>query len=408
MSEKNKEKKLSGGNHTVQKRGNDNKKKEGTACKVAKKCGGCQYQGVPYEKQLSEKQKAVRQLMQPFCKTAEITGMQDPYHYRNKVHAVFARKKDGTIISGVYEEGTHRVVPVEACQIEDEKADAIINDIRGLLKSFKIKTYNEDTGYGLLRHVLIRRGFTTDEIMVVLVLGSPVMPSKNNFVKALRKLHPEITTVVLNVNDKRTSMVLGDRETTIYGKGYIEDVLCGLTFRISSKSFYQINPVQTEKLYGKAMELAGLTGKERVIDAYCGIGTIGMVAAKSAKEVIGVELNPDAVRDAIKNAKRNQMKNIRFYQDDAGRFMEKMAAKGEKADVVFMDPPRSGSTEQFMKSAVTLAPQKIVYISCDPQTQARDLKYLTKHGYKAMGAYPYDMFPFTKHAENIVLLVKQN
>lgn len=408
MSEKNKEKKLSGGNHTVQKRGNDNKKKEGTACKVAKKCGGCQYQGVPYEKQLSEKQKAVRQLMQPFCKTAEITGMQDPYHYRNKVHAVFARKKDGTIISGVYEEGTHRIVPVEACQIEDEKADAIINDIRGLLKSFKIKTYNEDTGYGLLRHVLIRRGFTTGEIMVVLVLGSPVMPSKNNFVKALRKLHPEITTVVLNVNDKRTSMVLGDRETTIYGKGYIEDVLCGLTFRISSKSFYQINPVQTEKLYGKAMELAGLTGKERVIDAYCGIGTIGMVAAKSAKEVIGVELNPDAVRDAIKNAKRNQMKNIRFYQDDAGRFMEKMAAKGEKADVVFMDPPRSGSTEQFMKSAVTLAPQKIVYISCDPQTQARDLKYLTKHGYKAMGAYPYDMFPFTKHAENIVLLVKQN
>lgn len=408
MSEKNKEKKLSGGNHTVKKRGNDNKKKEGTACKVAKKCGGCQYQGVLYEKQLSEKQKAVRQLMQPFCKTAEITEMQDPYHYRNKVHAVFARKKDGTIISGVYEEGTHRVVPVEACQIEDEKADAIINDIRGLLKSFKIKTYNEDTGYGLLRHVLIRRGFTTGEIMVVLVLGSPVMPSKNNFVKALRKLHPEITTVVLNVNDKRTSMVLGDRETTIYGKGYIEDVLCGLTFRISSKSFYQINPVQTEKLYGKAMELAGLTGKERVIDAYCGIGNIGMVAAKSAKEVIGVELNPDAVRDAIKNAKRNQMKNIRFYQDDAGRFMEKMAAKGEKADVVFMDPPRSGSTEQFMKSAVTLAPQKIVYISCDPQTQARDLKYLTKHGYKAMGAYPYDMFPFTKHAENIVLLVKQN
>lgn len=385
----------------------EEKKNRIAACKAAKKCGGCQYQGIPYEKQLQDKQKAVRQLMQSFCKTTEITGMKDPYHYRNKVHAVFARKKDGTIISGVYEEGTHRVVPVEACQIEDEKADAIINDIRGLLKSFKIKIYNEDTGYGLLRHVLIRRGFSTGEIMVVLVLGSPVMPSKNNFVKALRKLHPEITTVVLNVNDKRTSMVLGDRETTIYGKGYIEDVLCGLKFRISSKSFYQINPVQTEKLYGKAMELAGLSGTERVIDAYCGIGTIGMVAAKSAKEVIGVELNPDAVRDAVKNAKHNQMKNIRFYQDDAGRFMEKMAAKGEKVDVVFMDPPRSGSTEQFMKSAVTLAPQKIVYISCDPQTQARDLKYLTKRGYKAMGAYPYDMFPFTKHVENIVLLVKQ-
>ena len=384
----------------------EEKKNKIAACKAAKKCGGCQYQGIPYEKQLQDKQKAVRQLMQPFCKTAGITGMKDPYHYRNKVHAVFARKKDGTIISGVYEEGTHRVVPVETCQIEDEKADAIINDIRGLLKSFKIKIYNEDTGYGLLRHVLIRRGFSTGEIMVVLVLGSPVMPSKNNFVKALRKLHPEITTVVLNVNDKRTSMVLGDRETTIYGKGYIEDVLCGLRFRISSKSFYQINPVQTEKLYGKAMELAGLSGTERVIDAYCGIGTIGMVAAKFAKEVIGVELNPDAVRDAVKNAKHNQMKNIRFYQEDAGCFMEKMAALGEKADVVFMDPPRSGSTEQFMKSVVALAPKKIVYISCDPQTQARDLKYLTRYGYKAMGAYPYDMFPFTKHAENIVLLTK--
>lgn len=384
----------------------EEKKNKIAACKAAKKCGGCQYQGIPYEKQLQDKQKAVRQLMQPFCKTAGITGMKDPYHYRNKVHAVFARKKDGTIISGVYEEGTHRVVPVETCQIEDEKADAIINDIRGLLKSFKIKIYNEDTGYGLLRHVLIRRGFSTGEIMVVLVLGSPVMPSKNNFVKALRKLHPEITTVVLNVNDKRTSMVLGERETTIYGKGYIEDVLCGLRFRISSKSFYQINPVQTEKLYGKAMELAGLSGTERVIDAYCGIGTIGMVAAKFAKEVIGVELNPDAVRDAVKNAKHNQMKNIRFYQEDAGRFMEKMAALGEKADVVFMDPPRSGSTEQFMKSVVALAPKKIVYISCDPQTQARDLKYLTRYGYKAMGAYPYDMFPFTKHAENIVLLTK--
>ena len=380
----------------------------GKICPAAKKCGGCQYQGMPYERQLKKKQERTEKLLKPFCTVYPITGMEKPYHYRNKVHAVFDRLKNGTVISGVYEEGTHRVVPVTSCLIEDEKADAVINDIRGLVKSFKIKIYNEDTGYGLLRHVLIRRGFTTGEIMVVLVLGSPVMPSKNNFVKALRKLHPEITTVVLNVNDKRTSMVLGDRETTIYGKGYIEDVLCGLTFRISSKSFYQINPVQTEKLYGKAMELAGLTGKERVIDAYCGIGTIGMVAAKSAKEVIGVELNPDAVRDAIKNAKRNQMKNIRFYQDDAGRFMEKMAAKGEKADVVFMDPPRSGSTEQFMKSAVTLAPQKIVYISCDPQTQARDLKYLTKHGYKAMGAYPYDMFPFTKHAENIVLLVKQN
>ena len=382
-------------------------------CAFARQCGGCQLQAMTYEAQLDFKAKKVwnhliriggiTDLAKP-----EIIGMDDPWRYRNKAQFPFGTDKEGNPVTGFYAARSHNIIPCTECWLGVEENKVILEKILDHLKTYHISTYDEVSGKGLLRHVLIRRGFTTDEIMAVLVLGSPVMPSKNNFVKALRKLHPEITTVVLNVNDKRTSMVLGDRETTIYGKGYIEDVLCGLTFRISSKSFYQINPVQTEKLYGKAMELAGLTGKERVIDAYCGIGTIGMVAAKSAKEVIGVELNPDAVRDAIKNAKRNQMKNIRFYQDDAGRFMEKMAAKGEKADVVFMDPPRSGSTEQFMKSAVTLAPQKIVYISCDPQTQARDLKYLTKHGYKAMGAYPYDMFPFTKHAENIVLLVKQN
>lgn len=373
-------------------------------CPVAKKCGGCQYQGVPYKEQLKRKQVQVQKLLEPFGNVQPIIGMKDPYYYRNKVHAVFDRQKNGTIISGVYQEGTHRVVPVTECLIEDRKADAIINDIRELLKSFKIKVYNEDTGYGLLRHVLIRRGFASGQIMVVLVLGSPVLPSKNNFVKALRKLHPEITTVVININAKKTSMILGDKETVIYGKGYIEDQLCGCTFRISPKSFYQVNPVQTEVLYGKAMELAGLTGKEKVVDAYCGIGTIGMVAAKSAGEVIGVELNKDAVRDAVRNAKLNGMKNIRFYQGDAGMFMRKMAMQKEKADVVFMDPPRSGSTEEFMESAVRLSPEKIVYISCNPETLARDLKYLTKKGYQMKEAWPVDMFGFTAHVETVVLL----
>ena len=371
-------------------------------CPVAKKCGGCQYQGMDYAEQLKKKQAEVRTLLTPFGKVHPIIGMEDPYHYRNKVHAVFARQKNGTIVSGVYQEGTHRVVPVTECLIEDVKADAIINDIRGLLKSFKIKVYNEDTGYGLLRHVLIRTGFQSGQIMVVLVLSSPIFPSKNNFVKALRKLHPEITTVVLNVNDKKTSMVLGERDIVLYGKGYIEDQLCGCTFRISPQSFYQVNPVQTEILYRKAMELAKLTGKERVIDAYCGIGTIGMVAARSAKEVIGVELNKEAVRDAIRNAKGNGMKNIRFIQGDAGVYMKKMAAEGQKADVVFMDPPRSGSTEQFMDAAVQMGPERIVYISCDPQTLARDLGYLTKKGYRMEGAWPVDMFAFTAHCEVVI------
>lgn len=243
--------------------------------------------------------------------------------------------------------------------------------------------------------------------MVVLVLGSPILPSKNNFVKALRKLHPEITTIVLNVNGQKTSMILGEKETVLYGKGYIEDELCGKTFRISSKSFYQVNPVQTEKLYGKAIELAGLTGKERVIDAYCGIGTIGLIASDKAKEVISVELNSDAVRDAIANAKRNGIKNVRFYNNDAGVFMRQMADAGESADVVFMDPPRSGSDEKFLSSVITLHPKKIVYVSCDPTTLARDLKYLTKHGYKARRVIPVDMFPATEHCENCVLLERK-
>jgi 23S rRNA (uracil1939-C5)-methyltransferase len=388
---------------------NNNKQSQNDlpVCPVAKKCGGCQYQGMAYEKQLAKKQEQVKKLLKPFCKVYPIVGMEHPYHYRNKVHAVFDRLKNGTIISGVYEEGTHRVVPVENCLIEDEISDAIINDIRGLLKSFKIKTYDEDTGYGLLRHVLVRRGFSTGEVMVVLVLGSPILPSKNNFVKALRKLHPEISTIVLNVNNKKTSMVLGDKETVIYGKGYIEDELCGLKFRISPKSFYQVNPVQTEKLYAKAMELAQLTGKERVVDAYCGIGTIGMVAAAHAGEVIGVELNRDAVRDAIRNAKGNQVKNITFYAADAGKFMVQMAEQNAHVDVVFMDPPRSGSDEAFLSSVVKLNPRRVVYISCNPQTQARDLEYLTQHGYQAEGAYPYDLFPFTGHVECVVGMVRE-
>ena len=375
-------------------------------CSYAKKCGGCQYQGIAYEEQLKEKEKKVRKLMKDFGKPELIIGMENPYHYRNKVHAVYHHQRNGEIISGIYQEGTHKVVPVEECQIENQEADRVIQTIRRLAVSFKIKIYNEDSGYGLLRHVLVRTGRKTGEMMVVLVTASPVFPSKNNFVKALRKEHPKITTVIQNINDKNTNMILGERNVVLYGKGYIEDELCGCRFRISPNSFYQVNPIQTEKLYQKAIELAGLTGKERVIDAYCGIGTIGLIAAPHAGEVIGVELNRDAVRDAVGNAKRNGIKNARFYQGDAGKFMVAMAEEGEKADVVFMDPPRSGSDEAFMNSVVTMQPEKIVYISCNPETQVRDLKYLTKKGYRVVRICPADMFPFTVHCECIVSMTK--
>lgn len=378
-----------------------------TKCSVSKKCGSCQYQGVPYKEQLAAKQKRMKKLLGKFANVKPIIGMDDPFYYRNKVHAVFDRDKKGNIICGTYEAKTHKVVPIEECMIEDKISQEIIRTIRDMLKSFRIKTYDEDTGYGLLRHVLVRRGFFTDEIMVVIVIGSPIFPSKNNFVKALRKKYPQITTVVLNVNDKKTSMVLGERDIVIYGKGYIRDTLCGCTFRISPQSFYQVNPVQTEILYKTAIEYAGLGRKETVIDAYCGIGTIGLVAAKRAKNVIGVELNPDAVRDARINAKENKITNARFYQGDAGEFMENMAENGEHADVVFMDPPRIGSDKKFMSSVIKLNPSRIVYISCGPETLARDLEYLTKHGYDVRKIQPVDMFSFTDHCENICLLTKK-
>ncbi|RHS03214.1 23S rRNA (uracil(1939)-C(5))-methyltransferase RlmD [Ruminococcus sp. AF14-5] len=378
-----------------------------TKCSVSKKCGSCQYQGVPYKEQLAAKQKRMKKLLGKFANVKPIIGMDDPFYYRNKVHAVFDRDKKGNIICGTYEAKTHKVVPIEECMIEDKISQEIIRTIRDMLKSFRIKTYDEDTGYGLLRHVLVRRGFSTDEIMVVLVIGSPIFPSKNNFVKALRKKYPQITTVVLNVNAKKTSMVLGERDIVIYGKGYIRDTLCGCTFRISPQSFYQVNPVQTEILYKTAIECAGLGRKETVIDAYCGIGTIGLVAAKRAKNVIGVELNPDAVRDARINAKENKITNARFYQGDAGEFMENMAENGEHADVVFMDPPRTGSDKKFMSSVIKLNPSRIVYISCGPETLARDLEYLTKHGYDVRKIQPVDMFSFTDHCENICLLTKK-
>ena len=379
-------------------------KKRSGLCPVADKCGGCSWINKPYVEQLKNKEKQLKELLAPFCKVEGVIPMEHPEHYRNKVHAVFGENRYHDAISGIYEQKSHRIVPVDSCLIENANADEIIVSIRGLLKSFHIRPYNEDTGYGLLRHVLIRTGHVTGQIMVVLVLASPILPSKNNFVKALLKLHPEITTVVINVNNRNTSMVLGDKEHVIYGKGYIEDELCGKRFRISPRSFYQVNPVQTEILYGKALEYAGLTGKETVVDAYCGTGTIGMIASDKAAKVIGVELNADAVRDARNNAKANQIRNIQFYQNDAGKFLVEMAGQGAKVDVVLMDPPRSGSTEEFMNSVAQIGPERIVYVSCNPETLVRDLKYFKKKGYRVAKGVGVDMFPFTEHVETVVLL----
>lgn len=383
------------------------KKEKQMLCKYMGICGGCSEISKDYQTQLKEKQNRLQKLLKPFGKVEPIMGMDIPFHYRNKVHAVYGMNHKKTIC-GIYKAGSHDIIPVDNCLIENEKARAIIKTITKLAPSFKIKNYDEDTGYGLLRHVLIRVGHNTGEIMVTIVIASPVFPSKNNFVKALTKEHPEITTIVLNINDRHTNMILGNREQTIYGKGYIIDELCGKTFKISSKSFYQVNSNQTEVLYNKAMEFAELTGRERILDAYCGTGTIGLIAADKAKELIGVELNKDAVKDAVENAKHNGVKNARFIADDAGKFMVKLAEAGEKMDVVFMDPPRAGSDEAFLSSLIKLAPKRVIYVSCNPETLERDLKFLTKKGYKMEKAVGVDMFPQTSHVETVILMSRKD
>ena len=384
---------------------NDKKSKK-ELCSVAGKCGGCQLQNMTYDRQKAFKQAAVVKLFGKYCRVAPIEGMDNPYHYRNKVSAAFGTTRSGMIISGVYQSSTHNIVKIDSCLLEDETADKIIVTIRNLLREFRLTAYNERIEKGFLRHVLIRRGFTTGEIMVVMVTSTPVFPGKNHFIEKLLEIHPEITTIVQNINNKFTSMVLGDAQKVLYGKGYIEDILCGKRFRISPKSFYQINPVQTEKLYNCAIHLAGLTGEETVIDAYCGIGTIGIAAADKAKLVIGTEINKDAVKDAIVNAKINETENIRFYALEAGEFMRNLAADNEHIDVLFTDPPRAGCSREFLDSAIALSPEKIVYISCNIETQVRDVYHLVKHGYKVKACRPFDMFPHTKHIENIILLTK--
>ena len=375
-----------------------------SACPVSKKCGGCQLQNLDYTRQLRYKQSVAVKYLSKYCRVEPIIGMDCPEHYRNKVQAAFGRTRSGMIISGVYQSGTHNIVRVDDCMIEDKKADEIIVSIRNMLPGFRMYPYDEDRRTGFLRHVLVKRGFATGEIMVVIVGAVNIFASKNNFVKALLKKHPEITTIVFNVNPADTNLVLGERESVLYGRGYIEDELCGCRFRISPRSFYQINPVQTKVLYDKAMELARLDGTQMVIDAYCGIGTIGLIASKKAGSVLGVELNRDAVNDARENAALNGADNIRFICADAGDFMQE-AAGTEHTDVVFMDPPRAGSTQKFLSSLIKLSPDRVVYISCNPETLARDLYFLTGHSkYRVKKIQPVDMFPHTKHIETVCLL----
>jgi len=346
-------------------------------------------------------------LLSRFGRVDKIIGMAEPTHYRNKVQAAFGRR-DGKVISGIYQSSDGRIIPSDLCMLEDKGADAIIVTIRNMCASFKLKPFDMRTGKGYLRHVLVRVGAQSGEYMVVLVTAQGDFPCERSFVNELLRRHPEITTVVHNINPTETALFLGSESRVLFGEGYITDRLCGLEFRISPKSFYQINHTQTEVLYGKAKEYAALTGGERVIDAYCGTGTIGLFMADKARELIGVEVNADAVRDAVDNAKRNGIGHARFVCADAGRFMSELADAGEHCDVVITDPPRAGCSKEFLRSLLKLAPKRIVYISCNPETLARDLYTLTQNGYTAEKIQGVDMFPFTEHVESVVCLTRRD
>lgn len=375
------------------------------SCELEKMgCGGCSMLSLPYEKQLKKKQKRLEKLLGKFGKVQPVIGMENPWYYRNKVISTFTWGKGKKLQSGIYAQGTHRVIPVEKCFLHQPALDKAVEAVRKAAESCKYQPYDEDRRTGLIRHVLVRHSLMTDEVMAVLVTASPILPGSKAFVKKVRELCPNVTTIVQNINSRSTSAVLGDREKILYGKGYITDSLCGVKFRIAPSSFYQVNPKQTEILYQKAIEAARLNGKQTVLDAYCGVGTIGLTAAKHAKRVLGVELNQSAVRCAVENAKENRLGNARFLCGDATRFIQKLAARGEHMDVVFMDPPRAGSTPEFLQAVSRMRPKKLVYISCNPETLQRDLEILVKQRWKVEWIQGVDLFPMTEHCECIAKL----
>ena len=374
-------------------------------CKICTSCGGCQYQQLDYKAQLKYKTKRVKESLSRIAKVnTEVLpclGMDDPYNYRNKIQVPYNKDRNGKVKFGFYKENTHIIMPIKECAIEDKRAAPILWDIKLLLEDMNIPVYNEDNGKGILRYVLIRTSHHYEELMVVLVTTQLNFPGQRNFVNELVSRHPEITTVVENVNSRHTNVILGNQEKVLYGPGHIKDDILGLTFEISASSFFQVNPIQVEKLYASALNLIDFSKKEVVLDAYSGVGTIGLIAAKNAKKVISVEINKSAHKNAIENAKRNNIDNIEFICDDAGEFISKY--EGD-IDVLIMDPPRSGSDETFLSTVMNKQIRKIIYISCNPETLARDIAYLSSL-YKVTYAQPVDMFPMTAHVETIVGLI---
>ena len=373
-----------------------------TCVNFSKKCGGCPLLALPYPRQTAEKQQRLQKLLGGFAPVAPLRTMAEPWHYRNKAIASFATQQ-GKLVCGLYAEGTHKVLPSADCLLQNEVLNRTLAAVQDAARACRYTAFDEDKRTGLLRHVVLRCS-RKGQVLVTLVTPGPELPGSRNFCAALRKKAPWVVSIVQNINPTLSSAVLGSREKTLYGPGFVLDTLCGLQFAISSRSFYQVNPRQTEVLYRAALDAAKLTGKETVVDAYCGIGTIGLCAAPHAGQVIGVERNPAAVKDAAANARHNKLSNAKFVCADATEWMAAAADEGLHPDVVFLDPPRAGSTPECITAVAKMAPRRVVYVSCDPETLARDVAIFARHGYKAKGFTPVDLFPQTRHVETVVLL----
>lgn len=383
-------------------------------CAIYKRCGGCKLQHASYKAQLDFKWDRVKDCVSKIGKLDPSIvkyplGMENPWRYRNKVQLPIGLI-NGEVKIGFFAPRSHDIIDMESCLIQDEIGDKVVKLTREWIEKFNIRPYNVDGEYdekGIVRHIMIRRGFTTNEVMVVLVTNGEKLPHKEEFVDLMVKNIPGIKSVIQNINSKKTNVILGLESKTLWGEDTISDYIGDFRFNISPLSFFQVNPTQTEVLYGKALEYANLTGNEEVFDAYCGTGTITLFLSQKAKKVYGVEIIPQAIDNAWINAKENKVDNVEFFVGESEVVIPDLINKGVKADVVVVDPPRKGCDKKLLDAITNIDAKKIVYVSCDPSTLGRDLKVLEENGYKTLEVQPVDMFPNTAHIENVALLIKK-
>lgn len=383
-------------------------------CAIYKRCGGCKLQHASYKAQLDFKWDRVKDCVSKIGKLDPTIvkyplGMENPWRYRNKVQLPIGLI-NGEVKIGFFAPRSHDIIDMESCLIQDEIGDKVVKLTREWIEKFNIRPYNVDGEYdekGIVRHIMIRRGFTTNEVMIVLVTNGENLPHKEEFVDLMVKNIPGIKSVIQNINSKKTNVILGLESKTLWGEDTISDYIGDFRFNISPLSFFQVNPIQTEVLYGKALEYANLTGNEEVFDAYCGTGTITLFLSQKAKKVYGVEIIPQAIDNAWINAKENKVDNVEFFVGESEVVIPDLINKGVKADVVVVDPPRKGCDKKLLDAITNIDAKKIVYVSCDPSTLGRDLKVLEENGYKTLEVQPVDMFPNTAHIENVALLIKK-